>query len=290
MVAQDCLLKEGSPRIRAHCSHWFTQTAFPYDFDPKATCPLWEGFLEQVLETDRERIALIRQWFGYCLTDDTTQQKFVVAIGEGQNGKSVMLDVLTALLGPDNVSHVPFEVFGKRFQLTVTLGKLANISSDAGRVDESAEGAIKQFAGGDRMYFDRKGVPGIFAYPSARLILATNHEPHFADRSKGIWRRMIVVPFNKSIPREQQDPQLGSKLKPELSGIFNWAVEGLRQLRSAGRFKVPPVCEEASEHFRCESNPAQEYLVETYEQGIDGDSVACASIYAHYTGWCAERG
>jgi putative DNA primase/helicase len=66
--------------------------------------------------------------FGYCLTPDTSQQRFVVAVGEGQNGKSVALDVLTALLGPENVSHVRAELFAQRFQLTMTLGKLANVT------------------------------------------------------------------------------------------------------------------------------------------------------------------
>jgi uncharacterized protein DUF5906 len=132
---------------------------------------------------DKGRIALLQQWFGYCLTADTTQQKLVVAVGDGQNGKSVALDVLTATLGPEKVSDVRLELFAQRFQLTMTLGKLANISYDTGKIDESAEATIKEFTGGDRMYFDRKGITGVTAYPTARLILATNHEPRFADRS-----------------------------------------------------------------------------------------------------------
>src|SRR5439155_21060286 len=126
----------------------------------------------------------------------------------GANGKSVVLDTLTSVLGPENVSHVRAELFAQRFQLTSSLGKLANISYDTGEINESAEATIKEFTGGDRMYFDRKGVPGVMAYPTARLILATNHDPRFADRSKGIWRRMIVVPFRVSIERDKQDPQL----------------------------------------------------------------------------------
>ena len=93
--------------------------------------------LDEVLEQDQERIALVQQWFGYCLMADTTQQRFVVAVGEGENGKSVMLDLLTAVLGVENVSHVPVEVFAQRFQLTMTLGKLANI------MEKIIEGKLK---------------------------------------------------------------------------------------------------------------------------------------------------
>ena len=159
-VRVDDLLAGRPARLRSHCANWFTQTVFPYDFNAGAGCPLWLAFLNEVLEGDAERIALLQQWFGYCLTNDTTQQQFVVAVGQGQNGKSVALDVLSGLLGPENVSHVRVELFAQRFQLTMTLGKLANISYDTGRIDESAEATIKEFTGGDRMYFDRKGVPG----------------------------------------------------------------------------------------------------------------------------------
>ena len=274
--------------IMPHCSYWFSQTAFPYDYDTAAMCPRWVAFLKEVLEDDDERIALIQQWFGYCLTPDTSQQRFVVIVGEGANGKSVMLDVLAALLGPDNVSHVRVELFAQRFQLTMTLGKLANISYDTGEIDESAEATIKEFTGGDRMYFDRKGVPGVTASPTARLILATNHDPRFADRSIGIWRRMIVIPFRVTIEQDRQDPDLASKLKAELPGIFNWAVEGLRELRRRHQFVVPSICHEAWEEFKRESNPAREFLMDSYISG--SGSCGCTDIYDEYRAWSKERG
>jgi putative DNA primase/helicase len=289
MINADDLIRANQPRITPHCGNWFTQTTFPYDYEAAATSPRWLAFLNEVLEQDQERIALLQQWFGYCLTADTTQQRFVVAVGEGENGKSVVLDLLTAMLGPENVSHVRVELFAQRFQLTMTLGKLANISYDTGEIDESAEATIKEFTGGDRMYFDRKGVPGVFAYPTARLILATNHDPRFADRSKGIWRRMIVIPFRVSIHRDRQDPYLASKLKAELPGIFNWSLDGLRELRRHGQFAIPSVCQQAWEEYKRESNPARQFLTESFETNAEG-TVLCATIYEDYTQWCSERG
>ena len=87
----------------------------------------------------------MQEWVGYTLTPDTSQQKFLVAEGEGANGKTVFLETHTQLLGPENVSHVPLEMFGMRFQLTSTLGKLANICSEVGEIDRVAEGTLKQF-------------------------------------------------------------------------------------------------------------------------------------------------
>ena len=138
--------------------------------------------------------------------------------------------------------------------------------------------------------FDRKGVPGVSAHPTARLILATNHDPRFADRSKGIWRRMIVVPFNKSIPPAQQDTQLANKLKQELPGIFNWAIQGLSELRRSRQFTIPRICKEEGERYRRESNPAHEYLTDTYERASAEHALSCSTIYADYDAWCDVHG
>ena len=126
--------------------------------------------------------------------------------GEGANGKSVVCEILTAMLGEENVSNVPLEIFGERFQLAASLGKLANIASEVGELKSVAEGFLKQFTGGDRMLFDRKGLLPIHARPTARLVLATNNRPRFSDRSAGLWRRMILLPFNVTIPPRTAGP------------------------------------------------------------------------------------
>ncbi len=279
-----------STGLQPHCSSWFSQTAFPFAYDAAAQCPRWTSFLDEVLEGDTERIALSQQWFGYCLVPDTTQQRFIVAVGDGAVGKSTTLDTLTNLLGPDNVSHVRAELFAQRFQLTMTLGKLANVSYDTGEIDESAEATIKEFTAGDRMYFDRKGVPGVMARPTARLILATNHEPRFADRSKGIWRRMILIPFRVGIPTERQDKKLVEKLKAELPGIFNWSIEGLRALRHQGSFTVPAISQHVWTELKAQSNYTHQFLMETCDPADAGQSVSCTALYARYEEWCRDRG
>jgi len=158
--------------LRSHTPDWFSPVFVPYDFDPKATCPRWLQFLDEALEGDAERIAIIQEWFGYCLTADTRFHAFLIVEGDGANGKSVLLDTLANLLGPANVSRVPLEIFGERFQLMPTFGKLANIAPEVDNV-KLAESTIKQFVGGDPIYVDRKGRDGIEFRPTARLVVAT---------------------------------------------------------------------------------------------------------------------
>jgi putative DNA primase/helicase len=268
---------------------WFSTVCLPYGYEPKAECARWLAFLGEILESDQERMDLLQEWFGYCLTTDTSLQKSLILVGEGANGKSVILQVLTALLGPSNLSHVPLEVFGERFHLTPTLGKLANIVSEVGPMNLVAEGYFKSFVAGDSMFFDRKGLPGITARPTARLILATNCLPPFRDRSGGVWRRLLLLPFRVVLTPERQDHQLLGKLTAELSGIFHWAVEGLRRLRKHQRFTEPSASHELMAEYQVERNPARSFFEECVNQ-VAAARVPCSTLYAAYRKWCDERG
>jgi putative DNA primase/helicase len=187
-------LLRGEPEVLQPLTvNWFSTVCLPFKFDEKAGCPKWEAFLKTNLEGDEERIALLQEFFGYCLTPNTSRQCFLMLEGEGGNGKSVVCAALTAVLGEGNVSHVPLEAFAQRFALTQTLGKLANIASEVGEIDRVAEGLLKSFTAGDRMMFDRKGIDPIEAMPTARLVLATNNRPRFSDRSGGLWRRLLLM-------------------------------------------------------------------------------------------------
>jgi P4 family phage/plasmid primase-like protien len=278
-----------------HSPRWFSTTCLPYPFDPDADCPRWQAFLARNLEADCERIALLQEWFGYCLTPDTSRQKFIVIEGEGGNGKSVVCAALEATLGRDNCSHVPLEVFGERFQLTATLGKLANIASEVGELDKAAEGYLKSFTAGDTMQFDRKYKPTVSAPPTARLVLATNNRPRFSDRSGGLWRRMILMPFRVVIADDDPGRVFGMhesewwEESGELPGIFAWALAGLDRLRRQAQFTRSEVCEQALDEYRIENNPARMFLLESCQEDPQGQT-PCGELYQSYRNWCESHG
>jgi putative DNA primase/helicase len=268
---------------------WFSRVAFPYDYDPTARAARWLSFLNQVLEGDEERIKLLQEWFGYSLVPDTSHHKFLILEGEGQNGKSVVLDVLTAVLGTENVSNVPLEAFNQRFSLHSTLGRLANISPDVGEIDKVAEGTLKQFISGDRMFIDRKGIPPIEAYPTARLVLATNNLPKFKDRSIGIWRRMLLLPFRYQVTDAERNLNLANELKAEVQGVFNWALEGLRRLRLQGHFTETKVGQAELADYIRESNPAKMFLQDHCEPD-PAEHSPVAILYGAYVTWAKQNG
>jgi P4 family phage/plasmid primase-like protien len=270
--------------LQPHTPEWFSPSCVPYAFDPTAACPMWEQFLDKVLEGDAERINILQEWFGLLLTPDTTFQKFLVLEGEGANGKSVVLEILEAMLGRENVSHVPLEVFGQRFQLGMTLHKLANLSPEVNEHAKLDEGVIKQFVGGDVLYVDRKGISGISAKPTARLVIATNSRPKIEDRSYGMWRRMKFLPFQVTIPSAEQDHQLAAKLKTELPGVLNWALKGRRRLYAQGRFSTSAIADAALVEYREQSNTARLFLSEHCH--LDSSvNTAVDRVYGRYVHW-----
>jgi putative DNA primase/helicase len=277
------------PVLRSSTPDWFSPVRLPFAYDPKAKCPRWDRFLSHIQENDPERIALIQEWFGYCLAPDMSYHKFLVCEGEGANGKTVMVDILGYLVGIENVSHVPLEMFGLRFQLASTLGKLVNIASDVGHIDHGAEGLLKAFTSGDRMTFDRKNLAPVSAYPTARLVFATNDAPRFADQSEGIWRRLIYLPFHVEIPANKQDRSLTQKLRAELPGIFNWALAGRRRLYEQQHFTEPEICTEALAEYRMASDPSRTFLSERCEVK-PGTTVKVGDVYSKYSDWAKENG
>jgi P4 family phage/plasmid primase-like protien len=277
----DCLLP-ASPR-------WFSPVVLDYGFDERADCPQWQAFLDRVFGGDAERVLLAQEVFGLCLTPDTSFQRFVLLYGEGSNGKSVFCDLLSAFLGEPNVSHVPLEAFAQRFALTATLGKLANIASEVGEIDRVAEGLLKAFVAGDAMTFDRKNRDPVEARPTARLIFSTNNLPRFADRSMGLWRRLLLLPFLVQIPPEEQDRHLADRLRGELPGILNWALVGLARLRQQGRFTEPAICREALQEYRDDSNPTRCFL-ELHCRPDPAAELPSARLYERYAEWMRGYG
>jgi P4 family phage/plasmid primase-like protien len=291
----DALFADKDDALLTHTPRWFSPVCLPYPFEADAECPRWLAFLDRNLEGDAERIGLLQEWFGLSCIPETSRQKFLVLEGDGSNGKSVVCAALEAMLGTENCSHVPLEVFGERFQLHSSIGKLANVASEVGELDKAAEGFLKSFTSGDPMQFDRKHKPPIQATPTARLVLSTNNRPRFSDRSGGLWRRMILMPFRVAIAEDDPTRVFGMD-KPdwwvassELPGMFVWALAGLDRLRLQNRFTRSEVCDQALGEYRTENNPARMFLLDSCREAPEGQA-PCGELYKAYRDWCNANG
>jgi P4 family phage/plasmid primase-like protien len=280
-----------------HTPAWFSPVCLPYDYDPKAPCREWVLSLAFSQEGDRERIKLLQEFAGYALFGGTVEHKMLLLYGAGNNGKSVFLAGVEAMLGGrQNVSHVPLEEFGSQFRLYETLGKLANICSEVGDLERVDENRLKQYVSGDPMSFNRKGLRPVEASPTARLLFSANKPPRFNDSTNGMWRRLFLVPFRVTVPKEKEVKGMDSPgwwLKSgEAPGIFHWALAGWGRYRKNGGFTRAEVCEQAIESHRMFCNPAKAFLVENVEYVAGGEDVLVLSkdLYARYRVWCGENG
>ncbi len=276
-----------------HTPDWFSCSHHPYPFDPTARCPIWRDFLDYNLEGDHEMIDFLQEWTGYLLLPDTGEQRFLILEGEGGNGKSVFGAGVEAIIGEKNCSHVPLEQFGDRFSKTATLGKLVNSCGDVGELDAVAEGAIKAFTSGNRMSFDRKGLAPLDALPTARLMIACNALPRMKDRSEGIWRRVLVSPWRRKVPKEKRIKNMDKAewwaATGELPGMFNWAIQGLARLRTQDEFTEVSSMNAALATYRLESNPAKLFLAE-FTTEAPKVFLKCEHLFREYQRWAASEG
>src|SRR3990167_5369436 len=245
--------------------HYFT-SQLGFNYDKNAKCPLWRKFVSQVLTTtdgksDQSMIDFIQEAFGYSLTASVEHEISFWMIGEGANGKSTMLYILGRLAGSSAI-HLSLGMLDRdRYQLADIGGKRIVICTEAPETTV-AHTVLKQIISGDPMNVRAiRGHPFVIN-PTAKVWWAMNNSPRVEDTSEGFWRKMKVIPFNKSFELRERDKRLRFKLAEELPGIFNWALEGLRRLENDGAFTDSDQIDDATVQYRSESNLAKEFLDE----------------------------
>jgi len=280
---------KGFTKISSHpCTQDFFST-YAFNATPSRNrgCKRFIHFLKSIL--GENEIMLIQEWFGYMLVTSNITQKMMLFYGEGANGKSVLCLVLRLLLGIDKVSSVPIHAFmpNSRFSLADTEGKLANIVEEIDEIDSVVTGQIKQYISGSLVTIERKFQNGYQISPTARLTFATNTLPRFQDTSDGIWRRLLVVYFQKQFLDESlQDKRLSDPEfwlnSGELNGIFMWALRGLQRLvKNEWKFTTPESMIQILKDYKFETRPAEQFLKDNVKVTSSG-SIPSSVLYGYF--------
>jgi len=275
----------------AHSPNWFSTACLNYSFDPNAGCPIWLPVLNDLIGDDPDKLLLAQEFAGYILSPANNRSKFLALEGEGGRGKSVFVNALMAIVGNENTSSVDLEAIGKRFQSFPTLGKMVNFCNEANDVEGPAESFLKRFTGGNPLMFEDKGNRALPAMPTAKLVLTWNIAPRFKDKSEGLWRRLLVLKFNRK-PKNPNPALLEPdywKANGQLPGMLNWALLGLRRLEANGDFTIPGESKDAAEEIRTANNSARSFIKETYSYR-EGAYIPCSQAYEDYSKWCNDHG
>ena len=281
------------PETHPITNMFYTHNYLTYDYIAGKVSEIFSKFLVDITVGDLDLIMLLQQWAGYLLLSTLKYQKFLLAVGDGSNGKFVFFDTIAAALGKENVSNVPLARFIDKHTLFGTYGKMVNMSNENAKdVEGDVESVIKEYVGCDKMLWEQKYKDPFFAYPTAKLMFATNDLPRIRDHSDGIWRRMILVPFKAKFEGDQIDRDLGRKLQQpgELAGVLNWMIEGARMLEDMGGFIEPDAAKKALDEYRNESDSARLFAMENLESCPINDSVQipCRLLHRWYQEWCKE--
>lgn len=287
----EVVLEEGKWTLRPHRRESYLTSQIPVHFDPDAEAPRFQAFLDEVFGLDPDgtlKATALMECFGYTLMPHCRHELFCILLGDGANGKSVVLNMLTALLGPHNVSAVPMNQFDRAFMRAQLQHKLANIVTEVAFGEVLADAAVKGIVSGELTTVEHKFQPPFVMHPYATLWMATNHMPHTRDFSPALFRRGLTLKFNRTFSPLEQDKNLLTKLRLELPGVLNLALQAYANGEKNG-FTKPPSSEAAKEEWRKEADQVAAFVEECCIP--DPDAVSkIRQLYRAYAAWAVASG
>jgi len=276
--------------FKAHIPGYYSTVQINADYDPNAQCPQFLEFLGGILP-DSE-LPLIQEIFGYLLIPVNKAQKSFVFVGAPNAGKSTLLSIAQeVLLGSENVSNIPWQSLGERFNKAELFGKLANIFADLPSKNIDDGGMFKALTGEDYVQGERKNKDPFNFRPYARLLFSCNDIPkNYADRSDGFYRRLIIIRFDKSVPKEKRDPNLRERIAAERDGILIWALEGLRRLiENSYLFTETERTIGELTRYKVESNSVLMFMEECCKVA-EGAECSREQLFERYRDYCNKNG
>ncbi|MEL6507253.1 MAG: phage/plasmid primase, P4 family, partial [Pseudomonadota bacterium] len=255
------------------------------DYNEDATAPTFTAFLERI-QPEPDRREFLQRWFGYTLLGLTTEQKLLFAHGDGRKGKSTLIDVIAQILA-DYATTVPIESLTgseqrKGSDATPDLVRIPGArmvrASEPEQGQKMKEALVKALTGGEPVMVRRMHQEFIEVTPEFKLTISGNHRPEIRGGDDGIWRRVLLCPFDQQIPLDEVDPDLPAKLQAEIDGIFAWMVAGAVKWLTDG-LKTPGDVMAASNEYRLESDPLREFLLgECVITGSESDWITSADV------------
>jgi putative DNA primase/helicase len=270
----------------------FLTYQLPFKYDEEASAPRFNRYLDEVLP-DKDMQKLLAEYIGYVFVNPSTLklEKALILYGSGANGKSVFFEIINALLGSENVSTYTLQSLTNKtgYYRAKLANRLVNYASEInGNMDTAL---YKQLVSGEPVEARLPYGDPFTLTDYAKLIFNCNELPTDVEHTNAFFRRFMIIPFNKTIPEDQQDKELAAKLiRNELSGVFNWVLEGLQRLLKQRDFTHCEAVEKQNERYRLESDSVQMFINESgYEKSLE-TYVTLKKLYNEYRGFCGEDG
>ena len=277
--------------VMAHDKKYYSTIRIPYKYNSLAECSLWKKSILEIFEGSVDKVSLLQEFFGQCLTRDVKKEMALLLLGESKSGKSTILNTLQYMMGEENTSTVGLEYVINPVYTSQMIGKLVNIDTDVSKKAQDYEANFKRIVTGEKVKCNDKYETPFDFRPFCKMVLSANDFPKIADHSSAFYNRLIVIPCNRAFSPSERNINLREQLLEELPGIFNWAVEGLVRLEKRGNFEDLEVTHEAVEELEAENNPAYQFFNEHVEVDFsDGIYVTKQELYNKYKSWSQQSG
>lgn len=238
------------------------------DYDPSATCEVWESAVDDWTESDPELKKVLQEIVCYCVTDIKMRGEAWFLHGEGGDGKSQIAKILELLVNPKNCAFQSFHDLSNPFNLIQIKDKLINIGSEISSTKFATTETFKKATTGDTVSARDLHQSFVNFTPICKFIFLGNHLPKVSDTSDGWARRLCVFPFTRQFKGSEQNTDLteGKKLLyQELPGIFNWALEPYERMLKTKEFTYSEKVQLTKKEYLESSNPIQMFINEYYD-------------------------
>ncbi len=249
------------------------------------------GFLKEVIYP--EDLSTIQEWFGFCLYKRYFIKKSMILFGEKNTGKTVFLNILSSFIGSSNISGLSLQRISvsDKFGLASLKDKMINSYDDLSTKDLSDSGGFKIATGGGYITAEYKFGDSFQFMTYAKNIFATNKIPNVKDiNDDAYYERWIPIPFDNQIETDKQKNFLINELTTadQLSGLLNWALEGLDRLLQNGKFSYNKTSEEIKMLMLRQNNPLISFVDEVLYRD-DGNRIDKETMYKIYSNWCQVK-
>lgn len=299
----DCRNEGGGKYAEAtllpHDREQYMSKIMPISYDPAATCERFDEFLAQIQPAPEIRRFLAR-WFGLSMTGLTGEQKFAFFYGNGANGKSVLVDLISRVMGDYAASAKVESLTGsnRRSGSDATPDLMPLMGARFVRTSEPdqgvilQEGLVKELTGGEPILIRALHSDFILVYPFFKLTFSGNHKPEIRGGDDGIWRRVMLVDFPVQIPAAKRIPksELDEILWAERDGVFRWMVDGLLDYLEGG-LQIPTTIAEATQEYREDSDPFGTFLTMCcHISGDHKDKLPARELVEAFNLWLDDQG
>lgn len=278
--------------LHPHTPDFVSLIQSPVSYDPKAEAPTWLKCMDAWMEGDEkmEKIKLLQQYCGYCLSSSMNRSAALFIIGDGGNGKSTFVDALAMVLGDKATSNIDMDDLYSDFGLFGLVGKRLNVVEEvSGNYYESHK--LKKLISGEEVTVNVKYHNQFKFRPQAKFVFVVNTMPRVDDTSVGTERRILAVQFlNNFRANPNHDLRFASGLlAQELAGILNWMIEGAILLKQEGQFVHTLEQKVLMSEYRQENSSIDGFIAECLELA-EGISSTTRSLYNKYKIYCQMDG